>query len=189
VWLFFQRKTNLFDGTAKKFLHVAPESCLEPRLKRLLKDGYLTADLMNPRVMIKMDITDIQYPDESFDVIYCSHVLEHVLDDRKAMSEFYRVLRSDGWAVILVPVTADVTFEDPSITTPQGRLEAFGQDDHVRRYGPDYIDRLRDAGFLVEKFDPKDLADEQEIIRMGLTSDSGSIYFCRKPLMASSGAT
>jgi SAM-dependent methyltransferase len=181
VWLFFQRKTDLFDGKTKKFLHVAPESCLEPRLKRILKEGYLTADLMNPRVMIKMDITDIQYPDESFDVIYCSHVLEHVPDDRRAMREFFRVLRPTGWAVVLVPVTSDITYEDPSITTPEGRLAAFGQEDHVRRYGPDYIDRLRESGFVVEKFDATDLADEQDIVRMGLTADSGSIYFCRRP--------
>lgn len=60
-----------------------------------------------------MDITDIQYSDQSFDVIYCSHVLEHIHDDMKAMAEFFRVLRNGGWAILLVPIRADRTFEDP----------------------------------------------------------------------------
>lgn len=92
-----------------------------------LNDGYLTADLSNPKAMVKMDITDIQYPDESFDVIYCSHVLEHVPDDRKAMQEFFRVLKKDGWAVLLVPIVGELTFEDPSIVDPVERTKIFGQ--------------------------------------------------------------
>ena len=131
-------------------LHVAPEACFEARFKKILGDRYLTADLFNPRAMVKMDITDIRYPDHSFDVIYCGHVLEHVLDDRKAMSEFYRTLKTSGWAILLVPIIADETFEDASIVEPEDRLAAFGQADHVRIYGPDYVDRLRAVGFEVQ---------------------------------------
>lgn len=83
-WLFVSRRTNLFDGNPKKMLHVAPESCFETKLKQRLGDNYLTADLFNPRAMVKMDITNIDYPDQSFDIIYCSHVLEHIQDDRKS---------------------------------------------------------------------------------------------------------
>jgi SAM-dependent methyltransferase len=104
VWLHFKRKTNLFNEQSLKMLHVAPEVIFEKYLKHQLGDNYLTADLFNPSAMVKMDITDIQYPDESFDVIYCSHVLEHVPDDRKAMKEFLRVLKPNGWAVLLVPI-------------------------------------------------------------------------------------
>jgi predicted SAM-dependent methyltransferase len=161
-------------------LHVAPESCLEPTFRKQLGDDYLTADLFNPLAMVKMDITDIQYPDESFDVIYCSHVLEHVVDDRKAMSEFYRVLKSDGWAILLVPITAETTYEDPSIVAPVERLKHFGQDDHVRRYGHDYVDRLRDAGFNVSVIEASDLCRQSELVQMGLTSASGEIFFCTK---------
>lgn len=125
-------------------------------------------------------LTDIRYPDESFDVILCSHVLEHVQDDRKAMREFHRVLKPDGWAILLVPITADKTFEDPSIVDPQARLAAFGQEDHVRRYGPDYIDRLREAGFTVEVTRPADLVAPDGIVRMGLTAAAGEIYYCTK---------
>jgi ubiquinone/menaquinone biosynthesis C-methylase UbiE len=89
-----------------------------------------------------MDITDIQYPDNTFDVIYCSHVLEHVPDDRKAMREFARVLKPEGWAVFMVSLSEEHTIEDPSITSPAERERLFGQHDHVRRYGPDFKDRL-----------------------------------------------
>jgi SAM-dependent methyltransferase len=119
--------------------------------------------------MVKMDITNIEYDNQSFDVIYCGHVLEHVQDDRRAMREFHRVLRRNGWAILLVPITAEETFEDPSIVDPKQRLEAFGQEDHVRRYGPDYIDRLCEAGFKVDVAKVEDLVDKDDAIRMGLT--------------------
>ncbi len=180
LWLYVSTRTNLFDGRPKKVLHVAPEPCFEPRFRQRLGSGYITADLFDPTTMVRMDIMDIEYADQSFDVIYCSHVLEHVRDDRKALREFYRVLRSDGWAILLVPITAKETFEDPSITTPEGRLKAFGQHDHVRRYGPDYAGRLRDAGFRVDVAKAGDLVGDDEVLRMGLTPASGEIYFCTK---------
>lgn len=180
VWLYFSEKTDLFDGRTKKVLHVAPERCFEHLLKKQLGDGYVTADLTSPRAMVKMDITDIQYPDDSFDVIYCSHVLEHVQDDRKAMREFHRVLAKDGWAILLVPITVDRTLEDPTIIDPSERLRVFGQKDHVRRYGPDFVDRLREAGFTVTVTRVSDLFEPADSIRMGLTSVSGEIYHCTK---------
>jgi SAM-dependent methyltransferase len=181
VWLYLNSKTNLFDGKPKTMIHVAPESCLESRFRQRLRDGYLTADLVNPRARIKMDITQIQYPDQSFDVIYCSHVLEHVPDDRKAMREFLRTLKPDGWAILLVPITATKTLEDPSITTPEERLRQYGQADHVRRYGPDYLDRLKEVGFQVSVSHVQDLVSPEQAVRMGLTKASGEIFFCAKP--------
>jgi SAM-dependent methyltransferase len=180
VWLFIQKKTNLLDGKSKKMLHVAPELCLEPRFRKHLGVNYLTADLLGPSAMVVMDITDIHYADQSFDVIYCSHVLEHVQDDRRAMREFYRVLKNDGWAILLVPVTSERTFEDPSIIDPRERFKIFGQTDHVRRYGPDYVDRLREAGFNVEITRVCDLVNDEEATEMGLASDNGQIYYCTK---------
>jgi hypothetical protein len=180
LWLFLSRKTDLFDGAPKTILHVAPEKCLQPRLESRFGESYVTADLFDPSVKVKMDITDIHYPDRHFDVIYCSHVLEHVEDDRKAMSEFHRVLADDGWAVLLVPITAERTFEDPSIVDPQERLRVFGQEDHVRRYGPDYLDRLQEAGFRVTVTTVADLVEPEEGVRMGLTAASGDIYYCVK---------
>lgn len=172
--------TDLFDGRPKQMLHVAPELPFKMLLKKKLGSGYLTADLFNPRAMIQMDITDIQYPGETFDVIYCSHVLEHVIDDECAIREFYRVLKSDGWAILTVPITVDKTFEDPSINDPVKRLKLFGHKGHVRRYGPDYVERLKKAGFNVKVTYPSDLLQIEDIVRMGITDWAGAIYYCTK---------
>jgi SAM-dependent methyltransferase len=180
VWIYLSRRTDLFDGRPKRVLHVAPERCFEDRLSRRLGTGYVTADLLDPRAMEQMDITDIHHPDASFDVIYCSHVLEHVPDDRRAMSELHRVLKPDGWALLLVPVTVDRTVEDPTITDPAERERLFGQHDHVRRYGLDYVDRLREAGFEVKVTDVRDLVPRDDLAPMGLTRSAAVIYECRR---------
>lgn len=180
LWLFLKKNTDLFDGKTRKMLHVAPEPCFESIFRDQLGSNYLTADLLNPKAMVKMDISDIKYPDESFDVIYCSHVLEHVPDDKKAMKEFFRVLKNSGWAILNVPITREKTFEDASIVDPKERLKVFGQEDHVRRYGPDYVERLRDTGFTVKISERSDVADGDESVRMGLTPSSGLIYYCTK---------
>jgi SAM-dependent methyltransferase len=180
VWLYLANKTDLFDGRPKKVLHVAPERCLQPLFSRSLGQGYLTADLAKNRAMVQMDITKIDHADGSFDVIYCSHVLEHVLEDRQAMREFYRVLRPGGWAILLVPITVERTFEDPTIVSPRDRLRVFGQEDHVRRYGPDFVDRLRETGFDVRTIRVQDLYGQADAIHMGLTAACGDIYHCTK---------
>jgi hypothetical protein len=184
LWLYLQTHTDLFDGRPKRVLHVAPERCLQEQLRERLGPGYLTADLLDERVMVKMDITAIQYPAATFDVIYCSHVLEHVPNDRRAMREFRRVLKPDGWAVLLVPVTAERTFEDPSVVDPRQRLRLFGQEDHVRRYGPDYVDRLEEAGFDVAEINVPDLFSDDEARRMGIARCAGSIHVCRRQRVA-----
>ncbi|MDP8219676.1 MAG: methyltransferase domain-containing protein [Candidatus Theseobacter exili] len=180
LWLYLLRKTNLFDGMPKKMLHFAAIRCFANKLREMLKEGYLTADICNPNAMVKMDITNIEYPDKSFDVICCSHVLEHVQDDIKALRELFRVLKNNGWAVILVPITTEKTVDDPSIVEDLERLKAFGQKDHVRRCGPDYIDRLHEAGFSVDVIKVNDLVQNSEAVRMGLTAASGEIFYCTK---------
>lgn len=180
LWLYLTTQTDLFSGATRRMLHVAPELCFESRLRRHLGRGYLSGDLHSSVAMVRMDITSIEYPDQSFDVIYCSHVLEHVDEDRKAMGEFYRVLKDTGWAILVVPISAEATYEDPSLTSPEERMEAFGQADHVRRYGPDYVDRLRQAGFCVRILGVGDLVDKDRAIEMGLTAASGQIFLCTK---------
>ena len=155
----------------------------EPYLARLFRAAenvdYLSGDLMDVNAMVRMDITDIQYPDNSFDVVYCSHVMEHVPDDRRAMRELCRVLVPEGWAILQVPITAETTFEDPSVTDPRERERQFGQFDHVRRYGPDYADRLADAGFVVEIIDYAGKLGYREAAKYGLQPNE-HIYSCRK---------
>ncbi len=153
VYLYLRQRSDLLTRPAR-VLHVAPE----PQLARVLQGAprldYLSADLYQPDVMERMDITDIHHPDASFDAIICNHVLEHVLADRQAMRELFRVLKPGGWAALQVPFSDRITqsVEDPTITSPQARAQAFGQEDHVRIYArADYVARLEEAGFRVEQ--------------------------------------
>ena len=153
LYLYLVNETSVFDEHVR-LLHIAPEKNLRKKLKKNRNLDYLTADINREDVMVKMDITDIQYGENSFDAIICCHVLEHVSDDRKAMSELYRTLKPGGWAILQVPISLSLsnTFEDASITTPEGREKAFGQADHVRLHARDYKDRLEQVGFAVEEF-------------------------------------
>jgi ubiquinone/menaquinone biosynthesis C-methylase UbiE len=126
-----------------------------------------------------MDITDIPLANESFDALYCSHVLEHVSDDRKALREFFRILKPSGWLLLVVPVNVGKTIEDASITDPQKKLELFGQDDHVRKYGPDIIERIREAGFKVHKILPGDFLNAEQIRKCSTTVDT-PLFYCTK---------
>ncbi|NTV62404.1 MAG: methyltransferase domain-containing protein [Oscillochloris sp.] len=153
LYLYLLKKTEIFKKPLR-VLHVAPESSLECILRRESHLDYLTTDLFKTNVMVKTDITNMNFPDHCFDAIICNHVLEHIVDDRKAMSELYRILKPGGWAILQVPISmsSPSTYEDVSITTEEARKTAFGQSDHVRIYGQDYQDRLTKAGFSVNIF-------------------------------------
>ena len=136
----------------KCILHFAPENAL----RRALRDnpGYETADLVQRGVTHQVDITRLPMDGETYDVVIANHVLEHIDDDRKAIQEIFRVLRTDGIALLTVPLnpTRQETYEDASITDPVGRAAHFNAPDHRRYYGLDFKDRLAEAGFLVEAF-------------------------------------
>lgn len=183
LWLYFKDRTNLFTDRLR-LLHFAPEYIFERTFKSLDNLDYITADLYSDSAMVKMDITDITYEDDSFDAILCSHVLEHVVDDRKAMREMLRVLRPGGWAIIMVPTFGEATFEDPSIVTPEDRERSFGQWDHVRIYGADVRDRLEGAGFDVKVDGYVRELGRSKIRRYGLL-ENHDIYFCTKPSVKS----
>ncbi len=180
AWVFLVNNTNLFDEKPKKLLHIAPEVAFEPRLKRIKNLEYLTADLFDPNVMVKVDVTDMPFPDHSFDGVFCSHVMEHVPDDRKAMSEFFRVLTSGGWAIFLVPIQMDqLTDEDLKITDPKERERRFGQHDHVRYYGRDFEDRLRESEFQVTVVRATDILDSSQLEQMRI-SRKEVLFYCQK---------
>lgn len=181
LWLYLTERTDLLAGARKRVLHVAPEQLIERRLRALPQLSYLSADLLSRRVMVRMDITDIQFPAKSFDVILCNHVLEHVPDDARALAELYRVLAPGGWAILQVPIGGDVTDEDPSVSDPAERLRRFGQRDHVRIYGRDYRARLERAGFRVTVDDFASRLDAESATRMGIVRDE-LVYRCDRPL-------
>lgn len=169
LWLFLKRETEFFTKQ-QKVLHVAPEQCFYGRFRKMKNLDYLTADLDSPIADVKMDIHNIQYPDDTFDVIFCNHVLEHVTDDKQCMRELRRVLKPGGLAIMQVPFERGrkVTDEDPSITDPEERIRRFGQYDHVRIYGTDYHDRLKEAGFTVKPVKYSEQLSEEEFKRYAL---------------------
>ena len=141
--------------------------------KRIYKgaDGYITADLESPLADMHFDVQSIPMYDCSVDVIICNHLLEHVEDDRRAMSELYRIMRPGGWGIMIVPEDRSraTTFEDDTITDKAERTRLFGQYDHRRLYGRDYDDRLRSVGFKVERiaFAATLSASEQSLYSVG----------------------
>jgi len=181
IWLYLQHKTNFFSSKLK-MLHVAPEQCFMPYFEKLHGENYITADIESPLAKVKMDVHDIPFPANTFDVTFCNHVMEHVDDDIKAMSELHRILKPKGWGIIQVPFfppIPDETFEDTSITNPKEREKIYGQDDHVRLYGKDYPERLRKAGFTVDEEDYINEIPKEWISKYALPKDE-IIYLVRK---------
>lgn len=169
MWLYLQNETDFFTKNYK-VLHIAPEQEFLRKFKKMQNLDYISADLFSPIVDVKADILDLPFADESFDIIFCNHVLEHIEDDAKAMSELYRVLRPGGWGILQVPMknSLEKTYEDFSIKDPKERQKHFGQYDHVRWYGMDYFDRLRKAGFETEPNFYSQKFSEEEIKKYGL---------------------
>lgn len=178
VAMFLREHERLFRDM-RRVLHVAPEPPLVRFFSARANERYVSLDLKADGVMVQADLTGMPFAEHAFDFIYCSHVLEHVPNDRAAMAELHRILRPEGIAVIQVPVLREVTFEDPSITDPQTRRRLFGQPDHVRIYGRDVEDRLADARFAVSVEHPQRDLDEAIVARCGL-SRQDDVYFCRK---------
>lgn len=182
LWLYLERETTLFESLPR-LLHIAPEVCLMRHLKPHYKSSperYQTADLESPLADLHFDIQQIPLADESFDVVICNHLMEHVEDDLRAMRELHRILKRGGWGVLLSPVDLKraTTFEDDSITDPKERTRIFGQYDHRRLYGNDFSDRLRKAGFEVEDLDYAARLTPEERTRYALPEDH--IYVIHK---------
>lgn len=181
MYLYLKRKTHFFTDDLK-VLHVAPEYCFIDRFERMKNLDYITADIESPLAKVKMDIHDIPFPENTFDVAFCNHVMEHVVDYVKATSELHRVLKPGGWAIIQSPqdLNKATTYEDASITDPREREKHFWQNDHLRLFGRDYAQELEKGGFAVkeDRFVMDDLTKE-EVERFALPKRE-LIYFCQK---------
>ena len=169
-------KSNGLLKNQMKLLHVAPEKNLQKFFEKRNID-YFSADLNGIRAKIKMDIQDIKFPANCFDGIICNHVLEHIVDDKKAMSELYRVLKPKGWAILQVPYSPIMkrTFEDFSVVEDEERARIFGQSDHVRIYGADYLNRLKSVGFYV-----KEEKIDINLVKKFALNPNEVIFFCYK---------
>lgn len=182
IWLWLERETDLFRAT-KSVLHVAPEPFLQDALRGRVGTEYLSVDIESSLAMRRMDVTDLDLPDAHFDAVLCVHVLNHVPDDMAAIRELFRVTKPGGWALLQPPVHLDrpVTKEDASGTDPADRFRLFGPNDHVRIYGRDFFDRLRDGGWEVERLDFGRTLGTEAAQRYGLLP-SEEIILGRRPL-------
>jgi len=167
LWL--KNETVLFEKKIK-LLHFAPEQAFYKRFKKLSNIQYDTIDINSPLAKIKADICDLPIKENTYDFILCNHVLEHVLDDNKAMSELYRVLKKGGIGIFQVPIDMkrEKTFQDDSITDKLERNKIFGQYDHVRIYGKDYFNKLEDTGFKVQQVDYSKKFSDKEILKFSI---------------------
>ena len=140
------------SGKTKRVLHFSPPKALKSKLQAYHTFQYKTTDYEGEfEADYQYDITNIDSPDHQFDLIICYHVLEHIVNDLKAMAELYRVLDSGGQVYIQTPFTQGALFEDYSISSKEDRLLHYGQDDHVRIYTTEVLkDRLCSVGFDVE---------------------------------------
>lgn len=182
IWLYLQEKTPFFKQKMD-VLHIAPEACFIKRFEQVHGSRYITADIESPLAKVKMDIHKIPFGDASFDAVLCNHVLEHVDNDIQAMSEISRVLRSGGFAVLQVPFFHPIpneTFEDFTIKDPRSREKAFGQDDHVRKYGFDYPKRIERAGMKAVEENFVNEKTDEERFRFGLVKGE-TLYIGIKP--------
>ncbi|WP_008292707.1 class I SAM-dependent methyltransferase [Congregibacter litoralis] len=180
MWHYIANEMTSKDRLGQSLLHIAPEACISDRLREAIGAGYVSADLFASNVDVQMDITDIQLPENSFDSIHCSHVLEHVEDDHKAMTELFRVLKPGGTALLAVPISRQETYEDSTIVLPEERLKAFGQRDHVRIYGLDFADRVAAAGFKVTRITPETYLTPLDRKTFGITEHAGDIFLAEK---------
>ncbi len=169
LWLYLKRETDFFSAPAK-VLHFAPEQAFYKRFRKMKNLDYITTDLNSPLADVKADICDLPFESNTYDIIFCNHVLEHIPDDNKAMQELYRVLKPGGMAILQIPqdLKREKTFEDDNITDRRKRAEIFGQYDHVRIYGRDYFDKLRAIGFKVKEVDYTLTLEAQEVNRFRL---------------------
>jgi SAM-dependent methyltransferase len=162
-------------------LHFAPEPCLRAALTERPNIDYRSVDLFDPKADIKADITKLPLPSDTADAIICSHVLEHIEDDRAALAELYRVLKPGGGAVLMVPLDPDraATEEDARVTAPSERLKRFGHPYHVRICGRDYPERYRAAGFTVETVESRAVSPFQ---RRHYRLNKAILHIARKPV-------
>ena len=164
-------------------MHIAPEQCFHKKFQKQENLDYTTGDLMSPIADLHFDLHKIPLEDNQYDVVFCNHVMEHVDNDVQCMSELYRIMKPGGWGIMQVPqdLTAEKTYEDPTITDPKEREKHFWQYDHVRLYGMDYPDRLKSVGFEIEVYDYREEFSAEQAERYRLHKDE-MLYVVKKPL-------
>ncbi|MNI39447.1 hypothetical protein D3C73_936290 [compost metagenome] len=182
--MYLEEEYNLFEySDGLSLLHFAPEKVFNDFFTKNIKIDYYPVDLNPnyPGIRDVVDITQIPYEDNKFDIIICNHVIEHIPNERQALNEMWRVLKPTGAAFINAPVfdQLEFTIEKDEYNTPELRKKYYGQDDHVRKYGRDYKARLEKQGFKVEKI-LFNLEFNDELLKMNGLIKNEPIFKCTK---------
>ena len=182
LWLYLKSEQNILTSKIN-LLNISPDYATQTKPISLTNINYTSIDLKSSLAMYIEDLTNLSFKDNTFDAILCYHVLEHIEDDLKAISELYRILKPGGWAILQSPIDIEreKTYEDFTITTPAERKKVFGQEDHVRIYGRDYFLRLKEAGFTVREDAFINGFNASEIKKFVLDKNE-TIFFCWKPI-------
>ena len=187
VFLYLKHQTNLFDRSCS-MLHMAPEPSLYRVFKKLKNLHYFPVTKYQEGFyydsnLQSADLLDLAFEGETFDWVICNHVLEHIDDDKKAMTEIFRVLKPGGKAILQVPISFSIkkTYENNSITDPREREQHFGQFDHVRIYGLDYVERLSSAGFEVTVISQEDDFSNLSDTSKYALNPKEKLFLCTKP--------
>lgn len=161
---------ELQPGRMFRVLHIAPEESLARFLRRKKNIVYVSVDLDPSVAMRQENIEHLSFQDNTFDIVLCLCVLEHVKNDSKAIKELYRVTRKKGYCIIDVPIdySLEITREDASIQSPKERAAQYWQRDHERLYGRDFSSRLQKAGLVVHKACGGNVAGDEQARRFGL---------------------
>ncbi len=155
---------GIFNENADSILHFAPESVIADKLKKIYGDRYVSADLMEGRADVVADITKLQFDNEQFEYIICNHVMEYVNEEEKAFLEIRRFLKQEGLLIFSSPICwTQKTYEDNRVTTVYDRIRFYGQEDHVRLYGNDIVDRIEKFGFDVNLLHCNEIKSNDEI--------------------------
>jgi SAM-dependent methyltransferase len=172
--------------TGAVILHIAPEKHIAGAIESCNPERYLKGDLAPTRSDIRrVDVTAIKEKDKTFDIVICNHVLEHVHDDIKALSELYRVLKPGGTAILQTPYAPkliETRERDPSVSSESHRLEFYGQEDHIRLYGTDLLDRIFGAGFDLRLQRHSDVLKDVDCAVAGV-NPAEPLFLAHKPLI------
>ncbi len=183
VYLYSLLFTSLFSNkTRKKVLHIAPEICLMKKIKDVPKLAYYSIDLNGRNNSRNMDLRNTSFKGNKFDFIICSHVLEHIVEDKRAIGELFRIIKNKGTLLLTVPYSRKIkkSFENAKITDPKDREKYFGQHDHVRIYSEwDILHKLTQCGFRVKCINLSDELGQAFASRFALLMDE-KIFVCSK---------
>jgi len=176
---FYLNSNTLLSKPNISLLHIAPEPSLKKYLKKFSNITYTCGDKFEKgydgfyydKDTLSLDLTSLPFSDNSFDIIICNHVLEHIVNEKKALNEIYRVLNPDGWAILQVPVASELaqTIEN-NADSDEKRASLYGQRDHVRLYGLDYLSRLKKHGFNVKDWSPVLQSDPKLLNRYAINA-------------------